>query len=75
VPILLQVHQIDDDDSHNKCKEHLTLFDNRKANTRWEEICQKIRVNQNLDGDKKQHALTTVTDDNVDVEVSATQCL
>jgi hypothetical protein len=54
VPVLLQVHQIDSGDSHNNCKEQLVLSDNHKVNTRWEEICQKIRVDHNLDEEKRQ---------------------
>ncbi len=54
VHVLLQVHQIDSGDSHNNCKEQLVLLDNHEVNTRWEEICQKIRVAHNLDEKKKQ---------------------
>jgi hypothetical protein len=54
VPVLLQVHQIDNGDFHNNCKEQLALFDKRKVNTRWEEIYQKIRVDHNLDEEKRQ---------------------
>jgi hypothetical protein len=39
VPVLLQIHQMNRGDSHNNCKEQLALFNNRKLNTRWEEIC------------------------------------
>jgi hypothetical protein len=39
VPVLLQIHQMNRGDSHNNCKEQLALSDNRKLNTRWEEIC------------------------------------
>ncbi len=44
VLVLLQVHQVNRGDSHNNYRKQLALFDNRKTNTRWEEICQKIRV-------------------------------
>jgi hypothetical protein len=54
VHVLLQVHQIDSGDSHNNCKEQLALSNNCKVSTRWEEICQKIRVDHNLDEEKGQ---------------------
>jgi hypothetical protein len=41
-------------DFHNNCKEQLALSNKRKMNTRWEEICQKIRVDHNLDEEKRQ---------------------
>jgi len=41
-------------DSHNSFKEQLELSNNRKASSRWGEICQKIRVDQNLDEEKGQ---------------------
>jgi hypothetical protein len=44
VPVLLQVQQMDNGDSHNSFKEQLALPDNQKVNSRWEEICQKIQV-------------------------------
>jgi len=54
VPVLLHVHQMNRGDSHNNCKEQLVLSDIRKMNTRWEEICQKIWVDHNLDEEKRQ---------------------
>jgi hypothetical protein len=54
VPILLQVHQIDNSGSHNNCNSQLTLSDNHDVRTRWKEICQKIQVDHNLDGEKRQ---------------------
>jgi len=39
VLVQLQVHQMNRGDSHNNCNEQLALSDNRKMNTRWEEIC------------------------------------
>ncbi len=54
VPVLLQVQQMDSGDSHNNFKEQLVLFDDHKVNSRWEEICQKIRVDHNLDEEKGQ---------------------
>ncbi len=54
VHVLLQVQQMDTADSHNSFKEQLALSDNLKASSRWGEICQKIRVDQNLDEEKGQ---------------------
>jgi len=39
-------------DSHNSFKER--LVDNRKADSRWGEICQKMRINQDLNNEKGQ---------------------
>jgi hypothetical protein len=39
-------------DSHNSPKERLD--DNRKANSRWGEICQKMRIDQDLNEEKGQ---------------------
>ncbi|CAK9220815.1 unnamed protein product [Sphagnum troendelagicum] len=50
--VLLQVQQMDIVDSHNSLKERMALSNNRKAGSRWGEICQKIRVDQNLDEEK-----------------------
>jgi hypothetical protein len=52
--VLLQVQQMDIIDYHNNLKERLALSNNRKAYSRWGEICQKIRVDQNLDEEKGQ---------------------
>ncbi len=57
VPILLQVHQTDSGDAHNNCKEQLVLLDNHEMSTRWEDICQKIQVDHNLNEEKKATAL------------------
>jgi len=54
VPVLLQVQQMDIANSHNNLKEQLALSNNRKASSRWGKICQKIRVDQNLDEEKGQ---------------------
>jgi hypothetical protein len=54
VPILLQVHQTDNGDAHNNCREQLALLDNHEVNTRWEDIFQKIQVDHNLDEEKRQ---------------------
>jgi len=42
VSVLLQVQHMDITDSHDNLKERLA--DNRKADSRWDEICQKMRV-------------------------------
>jgi hypothetical protein len=39
VHVLLQVHQTNNGDAHNNCKEQLVLPDNHEVNTRWGEIC------------------------------------
>jgi len=54
VHVLLQVQQMDIADSHNSFKEQLALSNNRKASSRWGEIWQNIRVDQNLDEEKGQ---------------------
>ncbi len=54
VPILLQVHKAKSGDFHNNFSEELTLSDNHEVNIRWKEICQKIRIDHNLDEEKKQ---------------------
>jgi hypothetical protein len=42
VPILLQVHKVENGGSHNNCNEQSTLSDNHEVNIRWKEIYQKI---------------------------------
>jgi hypothetical protein len=42
VPVLLQVQHMHITNSHNNLKERLD--DNCKADSRWGEICQKMRV-------------------------------
>jgi hypothetical protein len=54
IPLLLQVHEVDNDGSHNNYNEQLTLSNNHEVSTRWKEICQKIRVDPNLDEEKRQ---------------------
>jgi len=54
VPVLLQVQQMNIANSYNSFKERLALSKDSKANLRWEEICQKIRVDQHLDEEKGQ---------------------
>jgi hypothetical protein len=50
VSVLLQVQHMDITYSHNSLKERLD--DNRKADSRWCEICQKMRVDQDLNKEK-----------------------
>jgi len=54
VPVLLQVQQMNIANSYNNYKERLALSEDNKANSRWGEICQKIRVDQHLDEEKGQ---------------------
>ncbi len=54
VPVLLQVHKAKSGDFHNNFSEELTLFDNHEVNIRWKEIYQKIRIDHNLDEEKRQ---------------------
>ncbi len=54
IHVLLQVQQVDTTDSHDNFKEQLALSNNQKVSSRWEEICQRIRVDQNLDEKKGQ---------------------
>ncbi len=50
----------------NKFKEQLSIFDNCKADSRWAEISQKIRVDQDLDK-AKGHELWGVLEHYQDV--------
>jgi hypothetical protein len=52
VSVLLQVQHMDVVDSNNSLQERLA--DNCKADSRWGEICQKMRINQNLSREKGQ---------------------
>jgi hypothetical protein len=54
VPVLLQVQQMDSSLFLNSFKEQLSFSDDYKANSRWEKIFQKIRVDQSLDEEKGQ---------------------
>ncbi len=60
VPALLQLCQVNGSDIQSK------PLDNSKANTRWEEISQKIRVDHSLEEEKKQQ-LWEVLDNYQDV--------
>jgi hypothetical protein len=50
--VILQVQQMDIADSSSNIKERIA--DNRKEDSRWGEICQKIRIDQNLDKEMGQ---------------------
>ncbi len=52
--ILLQVHEVESGGFHNNYSKQLTLSNNDEVSTRWKEICQKIRVDPNLDEKKRQ---------------------
>jgi hypothetical protein len=52
VSVILQVQQMDIADSSSNIKERIA--DNRKEDSRWGEICQKIRIAQNLDKEMGQ---------------------
>jgi hypothetical protein len=52
VPVILQVQQMNIIDSSSNIKEQ--IVDNRKEDSRWGEICQKIRIDQNLDKEMAQ---------------------
>jgi hypothetical protein len=41
-------------DPHLNHKEQLAWSDNQKVSIRWEEISQRIRIDHNLDEEKKQ---------------------
>jgi hypothetical protein len=53
-PILLQLHQVNSDLLPNKFKEQLLGSNKCRADSRWAEISQKIRVYHNLDQAKGQ---------------------
>ncbi|CAM6079655.1 unnamed protein product [Sphagnum tenellum] len=54
VPVLLQVQQVDTVDFHDNFKKQLALSNNQKVSSRWEEICQRIQIDQDLDEKKGQ---------------------
>ncbi len=51
---LLQINQVSRSDAHFNHKEQLVLSDDQKMSTRWEEISQNIRIDNNLEEGKKQ---------------------
>jgi hypothetical protein len=52
--VLLQLQQMDGDFAPNKFEERLPVSNNCATDSRWEEISQKILVDQNLDEAKGQ---------------------
>jgi hypothetical protein len=52
--VLLQVHQVESNGLNNNSTGQLASSNNDEMNTRWREICQRIRVDPNLDKEKKQ---------------------
>jgi hypothetical protein len=52
VSVILQVQQMDIVDSSSNIKERIA--DNRKEDSRWGEICRKIRIYRNLDEEMGQ---------------------
>jgi hypothetical protein len=52
IPVLLQVHQIEDGNLDRNSIERLASFGHDEMSTRWREICQRIRVDTNLDKEK-----------------------
>ncbi len=53
-PVLLQVQQLNDAAPDNNFKDQIASTDNPRLSSRWEDICQKLRVDQNLDEVKRQ---------------------
>jgi len=53
IAILLQVHEAEDGDFKSNFRKKLTSSYSDEISTRWKEICQKIRVDPNLDEEKK----------------------
>jgi hypothetical protein len=58
--ILLQLQQMNGGLLPNSFREQLPLSDDCKADTRWEDICQKIRIDQSLDKEKGQQLWKTL---------------
>jgi hypothetical protein len=56
----LQLQQINGGPLPNSFGEQLPLFDDCKADTRWEEFFQKIRIDQRLDKEKGQQLWKTL---------------
>jgi len=59
-PVLLQLQQMNSGLFPNSLREHLPLSDDCKADVRWEEICQKLRIDQSLDKEKGQQLWKTL---------------
>jgi hypothetical protein len=54
IPTLRQVVQIKDDDSDRSTTKRLGSSSNEEMGTRWSEICQRIRIDRNLDEGRQQ---------------------
>jgi len=54
VPVLLQVQQLNDVAFCNNFRGRIVSTDNPGVNSRWEDICQKLCVDQDLDEQKRQ---------------------
>jgi hypothetical protein len=42
IPVLLQVHQVENGGLNNNSNEQLALSNNDEISIRWKEICQKV---------------------------------
>jgi len=49
VPMLLQVQQLNDAAPCNNFKDQTAYTGEPGVSSRWEDICQKLRIDQNLD--------------------------
>ncbi len=54
VPVLLQVQQLNDTAFYNNFRDWIVSTDDPGVSSRWEDICQKLCVDQNLDEQKGQ---------------------
>jgi len=54
VPVLLQVQQLNDVAFCNNFRDRIVSTDDPGVNSRWEDICQKLCVDQDLDEQKGQ---------------------
>jgi hypothetical protein len=54
IPTLRQIMQIKDDDSNRSTTERLGSSSHEEMGTRWSEICQRIKVDRNLDEGRQQ---------------------
>jgi hypothetical protein len=52
--VLLQVHQVEGGNLDINSTEQLASFNHDEMSTRWREICQRIRVDPNLNKKKQQ---------------------
>ncbi len=53
VLVLLQVQQLNDATLCNNFRDQIVSIDNLRVSSRWEDICQKLSVDQNLDEQKR----------------------